>query len=148
VLELALLVDDFLQAARGFFSSAHVERAGDQVLHGVDLAAQPAVVVEQLADVFQQQLEQAQQQFLLFAAVAAAQFDLVAQLQAHGNFASARCGPAWWRPSDSASAASTGAPASSEATAKVSAAQQVAQAARLLAFFAGIRPLQCLSWPR
>jgi len=87
VLELALLVDDFLQAARGVFQRALVERTGDQVLHGVDLAAQPAVVVQQLADVVQQQLEQAQQQFLLLGRVAAFQFDLVAQLlQAQGRF--------------------------------------------------------------
>jgi hypothetical protein len=65
VLELALLVDDVLQAARRVFQRAMVDRAGDQVLHGVDLAAHPAVVVEQFADVLQQQLEQAQQQLLL-----------------------------------------------------------------------------------
>nr|GEU28498.1 hypothetical protein [Tanacetum cinerariifolium] len=80
VLELALLINDFLQAARGFFQRADIERAGDQALHGFDLAAQPAVVVKQLADVFQQQLEQAQQQFLLLAAVGAAHLDLEAQL--------------------------------------------------------------------
>jgi hypothetical protein len=79
VLELALLVDHVLQAARGVFQRALVDRAGDQVLHGGDLAAHPAVVVQQFADVLEQQLEQAQQQLLLFADVAALQFDLVAQ---------------------------------------------------------------------
>src|SRR5471032_2074927 len=86
VLELALLVDHLLQAARGVLQRAHVQRAGDQVLHRLDLAAQPAVVVEQLADVLQQQLEQAQQQLLLLARVAAFEFDLVAQLlEPHGD---------------------------------------------------------------
>jgi hypothetical protein len=66
VLQLALLVDHVLQAAGGVFQRALVDRAGDQVLHGGDLAAQPAVVVQQLADVLEQQLEQAQQQLLLF----------------------------------------------------------------------------------
>ena len=87
VLELALLVDDFLQAARGVFQRALVERAGDQVLYGIDLAAQPAIIVEQLVDVIEQQLEQAQQQFLLLGRIAAFEFDLVAQLlQAQGRF--------------------------------------------------------------
>ena len=87
VFQLPLLVDDVLQAARRVFQRAVVERAGDQVLHGGDLAAHPAVVVQQFGHVFQQQFEEAQQQFLLLGRVAALQFDLVAQvLQACRDF--------------------------------------------------------------
>ncbi len=49
VLELPLLVDHFLQAARGFLQLTRIDRAGNDALHGVDLAADPAVVIEQLA---------------------------------------------------------------------------------------------------
>lgn len=93
VLELALLVDHVLQAARGVLQRALVQRAGDQGLHGVDLPAQPGIVVQQFADVLQQQAEQAQQQFLLLGRVAALQFDLVAQLlEAQRDFRQRRLG--------------------------------------------------------
>ena len=80
VLEQALLVNDFLQAACGVEQSRVAERAGDQFLHAGDLPAEPGVVVEQFTDVFEQQPEQAQQQLVFLCHVRCLQFEAKAEL--------------------------------------------------------------------
>ncbi len=80
LLEQALLVHHLAQAAAGLFQGVLVQRPGDQLADRADLPLQPAAVVEQLAHVFQQQVEQAEQQVLLLMTVFGAQADLVAEL--------------------------------------------------------------------
>ncbi len=60
MLEYALLVDHFFQAACGIFQCSVADRAGQYILHAGDLATQPGVIFQQFADIFQEQFEQAQ----------------------------------------------------------------------------------------
>ena len=53
VLQQALLVDDFLQACGRVFQCQVGDRAIQHLLHRLDLSAQPAIVFQQFADVFQ-----------------------------------------------------------------------------------------------
>ena len=73
-------LDVVLQVGARLVDRVAVQRAADQLAHRMHLPMQPAAVVEQLADVVQQQVEQAQQQFLLFLPAIAAHADLVGQL--------------------------------------------------------------------
>jgi hypothetical protein len=75
VLDQALLVDDFLEPLFGFLQRLHLDRAGDDFLHHVELAAQPGVVVQQFADVFHQQQQDALERFLLVMGVGRLQLD-------------------------------------------------------------------------
>ncbi|MFU8867164.1 FeoB small GTPase domain-containing protein, partial [Natronococcus sp.] len=75
VLDHALLVDHFLEPLFGFLQRLDLERAGDDFLHHVELAAQPGVVVQQLADVFHQQQQDALERFLLVMRVGGLQLD-------------------------------------------------------------------------
>lgn len=55
--EQALFVDHLAQGAAGLFDGADVQRAGNQLPHHRDLALQPAAIIEEFADVLQQQIE-------------------------------------------------------------------------------------------
>ncbi|MNV14863.1 hypothetical protein D3C71_1055600 [compost metagenome] len=76
----ALFVDHFAQLGAGALDRFGFQRPGQQLAHGCDLALQPAAVIQQLADVLQQQCEQLKQQRLLFLPAFGAHADLVAQL--------------------------------------------------------------------
>ena len=73
-LELTLLVNNLLDAAFGVVYRAQAERVGDDVLKYCNLAVQPFVFNDQLADVFDHQLQQMKQSLPQFRTVIGQQF--------------------------------------------------------------------------
>ena len=75
VLDHALFVDDFLEPLLSLLQRMDFKRGGDDFLHHVELAAQPGVVVKQLADVFHQQQQDALEHFLLLLGIGGLHLD-------------------------------------------------------------------------
>ena len=69
VLELALLVDQFLDPVFGIVHGANVHRTGNDFTHHLDLATQPAIINDQFTDIFKHQLQQATQAGTQFVAI-------------------------------------------------------------------------------
>ncbi len=75
----ALAVDHRAQVIAGTFQRGAIQRAGQYLPHVADLAVEPAAAVDQFGDVLQQQVEQVEQQVVLFVQHVVAYPDLVAE---------------------------------------------------------------------